>query len=353
MDPLLVRLTDVSKSFGGVAAVRPLDIAIRRGDFYAILGPSGCGKTTLLNLIAGFLLPDSGIVEIAGKDVTRLGPERRPTNMVFQGYGLFPHMTVRQNIAYGLRIRKTPAAEIERRVKEVIKLVRLEGLEDRAPDALSGGEQQRVALSRALIMRPEVLLLDEPLAALDLKLRKTMQAELRRIHHSIGGTFVYVTHDQGEAMGLANRIAVMKDGSLIQEGAAEEIYTAPKTRFVSTFIGEANVFPGRRQSDEVTLDSGLRFAHIGPDGPVVIVVRPEAMTLMPASAAKAQNLPLALSGRVDDIVFLGAHVKYEIAVGNGRVTVHSSDLGLRSQVRISSEVVVAWTPDAHRVLADD
>ena len=196
-------------------------------------------------MIAGFLRPDSGTIEIAGTDVTRLGPERRPTNMVFQSYGLFPHMTVRQNIAYGLKIRRAAKAEIERQVTEIVDLVHLEGLEERRINQLSGGQAQRVALARALIMHPTVLLLDEPLAALDLQLRKAMQEELRRIHHSIGGTFVFVTHDQGEAMALANRIAVMNDGRLVQEGSAEEVYARPTTRFVSTFIGEANVFPGR------------------------------------------------------------------------------------------------------------
>ena len=227
--------------FGDIVAVHPLDLAIYHGDFLAILGPSGCGKTTLLNMIAGFLFPNSGSIEIDGRDVTHIGPDQRPTNMVFQGYALFPHMTLRQNVAYGLKISKTPPSEIEARVDEMIELVHLEGLEQRAVTELSGGQQQRVALARALIMRPDVLLLDEPLAALDLKLRKTMQQELRRIHRSIGGTFVFVTHDQDEAMGLANRIAVMDGGRLIQEGNAEEIYAAPKTRFVSTFIGEANV----------------------------------------------------------------------------------------------------------------
>jgi spermidine/putrescine transport system ATP-binding protein len=242
----LVRLRGVSKSYGPVAAVQTLDLEIRRGDFLAILGPSGCGKTTLLRIIGGFVAPTTGTVEIDGQNVTALGPEKRPTNTVFQGYGLFPHMTVRQNIAYGLRTAKRPPDEIATRVDAAIALVRLEEFVTRSIDQLSGGQQQRVALARALIMRPQVLLLDEPLAALDLKLRQAMQEELRRIHQQIGGTFVFVTHDQGEALGLANRIAVMDKGVLVQEGGPEEIYATPKTRFVSTFIGEANVFPGRR-----------------------------------------------------------------------------------------------------------
>jgi spermidine/putrescine ABC transporter ATP-binding subunit len=353
MESPLVQLADISKSFGEVTAVQPLDITIRRGDFYAILGPSGCGKTTLLNLIAGFLFPDSGRIEIAGTDVTRMGPERRPTNMVFQGYGLFPHMTVRQNIAYGLRIRKTPQAEIEQRVGEVMELVHMEGFEGRSVAQLSGGQQQRVALARALIMRPQVLLLDEPLAALDLKLRKAMQVELRRIHHSIGGTFVFVTHDQSEAMGLADRIAVMESGRLVQEGSAEEIYEHPKTRFVSTFIGEANVFSGERRGGEVTLDIGPRFLDAGPDGPVVSVVRPEAMMLQTATSADSSNDSLTLSGRVEDIVYLGTYVRYTVAIGAEQVNVHSADVQLRNQIKIGSDVAVTWTPGDHRVLTGD
>ena len=217
----LVRLLGVSKRYGSVPAVKELDLEIQRGDFLAILGPSGCGKTTLLRMIGGFVAPTSGRIEIEGQDVTAISPERRPTNTVFQGYGLFPHMTVRQNIAYGLKTAKRPKDEIERRVDEAIALVRLQDFVDRAIDQLSGGQQQRVALARALIMRPRVLLLDEPLAALDLKLRQAMQDELRRIHSEIGGTFVFVTHDQGEALGLANRIAVMDQGAIVQQGTPE------------------------------------------------------------------------------------------------------------------------------------
>lgn len=349
----LVRLTGISKSFGTTVAVHPLDLTIHAGDFLAILGPSGCGKTTLLNMIAGFLRPDSGTIEIAGTDVTRLGPERRPTNMVFQNYGLFPHMTVRQNIAYGPKIRKKPKAEIERRVAEIIELVHLDGLEERRVNQLSGGEAQRVALSRVLIMHPKVLLLDEPLAALDLQLRKAMQEELRRIHHSIGGTFVFVTHDQGEAMALANRIAVMKSGRLVQEGSAEEVYAHPKTRFVSTFIGEANVFPGRRSAGEVLLDIGLRFPHAGPDGSVVSVVRLEAIKLLPGPVERPGNHDVALSGRVEDVVFLGDRVKYKIAVGAVKIVVEDSSANLRGRLPIGGDAVVAWSFDDQCVLADE
>ena len=352
-DQPLVQLTGISKSFGSTVAVQTLDLAIYAGDFLAILGPSGCGKTTLLNMIAGFLRPDSGTIEIAGTDVTRLGPERRPTNMVFQSYGLFPHMTVRQNIAYGLRIRRAAKAEIEKQVTEIVDLVHLEGLEERRINQLSGGQAQRVALARALIMHPTVLLLDEPLAALDLQLRKAMQEELRRIHHEIGGTFVFVTHDQGEAMALANRIAVMKSGRIVQEGSAEEVYARPSTRFVSTFIGEANVFPGRRTGGEVVLDIGPRFPHDGPDGPVVSVVRLEAIRLLPRSEERPPGLDIALPGRVEDAVFLGGRVRYKIVVGSVSVIVEDSSAEEDERLPVGSEALVAWRYDDQRVLADE
>jgi len=346
----LLRLRNVSKTFGAVVAVQPIDLEIRSGDFYALLGPSGCGKTTLLRIIGGFTEPTTGTVEIDGVDVTRLGPERRPTNMVFQGYGLFPHMTVRQNVAYGLRIAKLGAAETRARVDEIISLVRLGELAERMPDALSGGQQQRVALARALVMRPRVLLLDEPLAALDLQLRKAMQEELRRIHRSIGGTFVFVTHDQGEAMALANRIAVMDAGRCVQEGGPEDIYAAPRTRFVSTFIGDANTLAGRRQGGTVTLEAGASFADAGADEAVVVVVRPEAIALEPANAA-ATGAGIALTGKLADSVFLGPYVKYRVSLANGaEMTVHSPDIALRHRLALGDAVRLRWSPTQHRVL---
>jgi ABC-type Fe3+/spermidine/putrescine transport system ATPase subunit len=333
--------------------VHPLDLVIQAGDLLAILGPSGCGKTTLLNMIAGFAAPDAGTIKIAGIDVTRLGPERRPTNMVFQGYGLFPHMNVVQNIAYGPRRRGTPRDEIDRQVKDVIRLVDLGGLERRAVTELSGGQAQRVALARALIMRPKVLLLDEPLAALDLQLRKAMQEELRHIHRSIGGTFVFVTHDQEEAMRLANRVAVMQAGRLIQEGTAKEVYAHPRTRFVSTFIGAANAMAGRRLAGRVTLDVGVTFAEPGPDGRVVVVVRPEAMTVTQTADAIPADGTLRVSGRIADTVFLGSHIDYRIAVGNEIVAVEVSGAAPQQNLATGTDVVVTWAPDAQTLLADE
>ena len=346
-EPALVRLRNISKNFGTVEAVKPLDLDIHRGDFFAILGPSGCGKTTLLRMIGGFIAPTSGSIEIGGAEVTNLGPEKRPTNMVFQGLGLFPHMTVRQNIGYGLRIAKQPRAVIAERVREVLALVRLEELGERQIKALSGGQQQRVALARALVMRPQVLLLDEPLAALDLKLRQAMQEELRRIHHSIGGTFVFVTHDQGEALGLANVVAVMEDGVLAQLGSPEEIYSEPKTQFVSTFIGEANVFSGVRQDGEVRLNVGARFASAGGDGPVRVVVRPEAVSL----ARDHLEAEVVLQGELRDMVFLGPYVRYKVALDDGlEVIVNNADLSLRQGLEVGAKLRVGWTLSVHRVI---
>jgi ABC-type Fe3+/spermidine/putrescine transport system ATPase subunit len=343
----LVRLRGISKRYGEVSAVKHLDLEINRGDFLAILGPSGCGKTTLLRIIGGFVGPTTGTVEIDGQDVTGLGPEKRPTNTVFQGYGLFPHMSVRQNIAYGLKTARRPAAEIQQRVDQAIALVRLEEFVDRSIDQLSGGQQQRVSLARALIMRPQVLLLDEPLAALDLKLRQAMQEELRRIHRQIGGTFVFVTHDQGEALGLANRIAVMDQGEIIQEGGPEEIYSAPKTRFVSTFIGEANVFAGTRKAGMVRLDGGQPIKSPGPDGPVTIVVRPEAMQISPA----ALSTDVELGGVLIDIIFLGVFVKYIVALASGqRISVHNPSAALRRSLSLNQKIRVGWAAGDHRVV---
>lgn len=342
----LLRLRGLSKVYGQLTAVQPLDLDIHARDFVAMLGPSGCGKTTLLRMIGGFVAPTTGTIEIADVDVTALGPEKRPTNMVFQGYGLFPHMNVAQNIGYGLRLQKMPKGEIDARVGETIALVQLADLANRGIDQLSGGQQQRVALARALVMRPKVLLLDEPLAALDLKLRQAMQEELRRIHHEIGGTFVFVTHDQSEALGLANRIAVMRDGRLEQVGTAPEIYASPKNRFVSTFIGEANLLPGRRSNGTVTLAAGPKFSETGPDGDISVVVRPENLSAL----APEETAEVVLEGRVKDVVYLGSHVKYKVGVeGGSEMIVHARPEGMR--VREVGEMMrIGWLKRNHRIV---
>lgn len=350
--PVVVELSQISKSFGKVTAVHPLDLSIRRGDFVAILGPSGCGKTTLLRIIAGFLSPTAGIIRIAGVDVTKTPPERRPTNMVFQGYGLFPHMTVAQNIAYGLKVRQIEAGKTARRVAEIIDLVKLTGMGDRNISELSGGQQQRVALARALVLRPEVLLLDEPLAALDLKLRQSMQDELRHIHRTTGGTFVFVTHDQQEAMGLANKIVVMDHGKVVQQGSAEEIYFSPTNRFVSTFIGEANILSGTRSAGVVCFDAGISLPNVGPDESVVGLVRPEAITVSLRSSPPTSPDNMHLVGRIEDMIFLGPFVKYVVLTGDGtEIQVQSSNVALRGKLSVGAEVVLSWPSAALHVLA--
>ncbi len=309
----LLRLRGVAKAYGQLQAVHPLDLDIYPRDFVAVLGPSGCGKTTLLRMIGGFVRPSVGSIEIDGVDVTSLAPEHRPTNMVFQGYGLFPHLNVAENIGYGLKLSKTPRDETDARVAGAMGLVQLTDLAKRGVDQLSGGQQQRVALARALIMRPKILLLDEPLAALDLKLRHSMQEELRRIHQEIGGTFVVVTHDQGEAMAMANRIAVMRDGHLEQQGSPRDLYDQPATRFVATFLGEANLFEGERRKGEIRLADGARFAHGGRDGPVCVVVRPDYLSLLTRKPTDSQ---IELKGRLKDQLFAGTLTKLRI-VGEG------------------------------------
>jgi spermidine/putrescine transport system ATP-binding protein len=343
---IAVRLRGLSRSFGAVTAVHPIDLDIPRGDFLAILGPSGCGKTTLLRMMGGFVEPTSGRIEVNGSDITHLGPEHRPINMVFQGYGLFPHMNARQNVGYGLRLRKLDRATIASKVSGAMSLVRLEGYEDHMPTQLSGGQQQRVALARALVMDPQVLLLDEPLAALDLKLRQAMQEELRRIHRAIGGTFVFVTHDQGEALALANRIAVMKDGLIEQLGTPEEIYLRPATQFIAGFIGEANLLKGHRRGGRIEAACGIICGGDGPDGPVTLVVRPESVRRL----ADTDHADIALAGTVEEVVFLGAHVKYALILPGGeKLRVQEPVETVR--VALGETMRVGWSRLAQLVLA--
>jgi ABC-type Fe3+/spermidine/putrescine transport system ATPase subunit len=344
---MAVRLRGLSRSFGAITAVHPLDLDIPRGDFLAILGPSGCGKTTLLRMLGGFIEPSSGRIEVNGADITHLGPEHRPINMVFQGYGLFPHMNARQNVGYGLRLKKLDRAAVAKRVSEAMTLVRLDGYEEHMPAQLSGGQQQRVALARALVMDPQVLLLDEPLAALDLKLRQAMQEELRRIHRAIGGTFVFVTHDQGEALGLANRIAVMKDGRIEQLGTPEEIYFRPATHFIAGFIGEANLLKGRRKGGEIETACGINCRMDGADGPVALVVRPESVRRL----AGDDRADIEITGAVEEVVFLGAHVKYVLALPGGE-KLRVQDTAEHGRATIGEAMRVGWNKSAQRLIEE-
>ncbi len=315
-----VEAREVSKVFGGsgeeVRALDRVSVHVREGEFFTLLGPSGCGKTTLLRLVAGFEQPSEGEILLDGAPVSHLPPHRRPVNTVFQSYALFPHMTVAGNIAFGLEMQGRSAAETAARVEEMLALVQLGGLDRRRPAQLSGGQQQRVALARALANRPKVLLLDEPLSALDLKLRKDMQIELKRIQHDTGITFIFVTHDQGEALTMSDRIAVMSAGRIHQIGGPTEIYEHPTSHFVADFIGETNFLEGEileRNGDaaQVRLASGeTRLASAPAGGPaegkVSLAVRPERVGLCPLGDGAA------LSGRVETIVYFGTDTHYHL-----------------------------------------
>ena len=301
----MVSLTieNVSKNFGAVAAVDGVSIDIAKGEFFFLLGPSGCGKTTLLRMVAGFYEPDGGEIRFDARVINAVPPHKRNTGMVFQNYALWPHMTVWQNVSYGLELRKLDKAAVKRRVGRALELVRLTGLEQRRPNALSGGQQQRVALARALVIEPDVLLLDEPLSNLDAKLRIEMRHELRRIHAETGITTLYVTHDQKEALSLAGRMAVMCNGRVEQVGAPREVYLKPANRFVAEFIGQANVLPGVATDGEgglatIRTDYGQLRAPTDARGKVLCCVRPEALRLSDAAAN-------ALKATVADVTYLG------------------------------------------------
>ena len=311
----LLETVAIAKRYGATQALAPTDLCIYSGEFVVILGPSGCGKTTLLRLLGGFLAPSAGAVLIEGIEVTDTPPERRPTNMVFQGYGLFPHMTVAENVAYGLKVRKTPRAEIEQRVRQVLAQVSMDAFALRPASALSGGQQQRVALARALVLRPRVLLLDEPLSALDLKLRRSMQDEMRRLHRVVGGTFVMVTHDQDEALSLGSRIIVMEAGRVVQDGTPADIYRKPANLFVSRFLGDANVLPAVPNGD----GPAPAIPSKGPEGSPMLVLRPEAIRLSAEQPDPADPTVRALEGTLTERVFLGARTRYTADLGDARL----------------------------------
>ncbi len=319
----LVRFERVSRSFGDTKAVSGVDLAIYEGEFFALLGPSGCGKTTLMRLLAGFETPDAGRVVLGGRDISADPPHQRPVHMMFQAYALFPHLNVAQNVAFGLKRQGLPRAEITARVEEMLSLVRLEGLDRRRPDQLSGGQRQRVALARSLAPRPRILLLDEPMAALDKKLREETQFELMALQQRLGMTFMIVTHDQDEAMVVADRIAVMRDGQIAQIGRPAEIYEAPVDRYVAGFIGDMNLFEGRVSSVDGPL---IRLST--PDGvfdvegsgarlgdTAWLAVRPEKVAVHDQPPADARN---RLAGKIVDYAYLGDWTTYLVEVAPGR-----------------------------------
>jgi putative spermidine/putrescine transport system ATP-binding protein len=302
-----VRLIGLQKHYGDVVAVAGLDLEIAEGEFFSMLGPSGSGKTTTLRMIAGFELPTAGRVELHGQDVTNLAPFERNVNTVFQDYALFPHMTVGENVAYGLMIRKVARPERDRRVGDALAMVRLAGYEKRRPSQLSGGQRQRVALARALVNRPRVLLLDEPLGALDLKLREEMQIELKAIQQEVGITFIYVTHDQEEALTMSNRLAVFNKGRIEQIGAPAEVYERPATRFVAGFVGTSNLLSG-----------AVAQAIVGSDG--TFTVRPEKIRLEAPDGPVGSDETTAL-GAIADVVYLGADTRYVVRLDAGATLV--------------------------------
>jgi spermidine/putrescine transport system ATP-binding protein len=343
---------ELTKTFGG--AVRALDnvsVTIRANEFFTLLGPSGCGKTTLLRLIAGFETQDAGSIAVYGQVLDGLPPFRRPVNTVFQSYAVFPHLTVEQNVAFGLEMQRRPRREIAPRVAEMLTLVKLAGLEKRKPAQLSGGQQQRVALARALATAPRVLLLDEPLSALDLKLRTGMQFELKRLQAEIGITFVFVTHDQHEALTMSDRIAVMNGGRILQIGTPEDIYERPTARFVADFIGETNLIEARRIGERrFRLPSGdeVETAEAGPAGDAVtLAIRPERVMLAPPGS-------VGIAGEVEQLVYEGTDTTYHVQLAGGlRLRIREQNReGARARVTTGAAVTVVLPAAAIRVLAE-
>lgn len=323
MSTNIIELMNVSKLYDGTEALKKINLYIRKNEFLTLLGPSGCGKTTTLRIIGGFEHPTTGDVIFDGMNINTLPAYKRKVNTVFQKYALFPHMNIFENIAFGLRIKKIDSRLIKEKVGHMLELVNLTGYERRSVDSLSGGQQQRVAIARALVNEPDVLLLDEPLGALDLKLRKEMQIELKRIQQSLGITFIYVTHDQEEALTMSDTIVVMKDGSIQQIGNPEMIYNEPKNAFVAQFIGESNILSGIMQKDYVAEFGGRVFdcvdAGFGTQTPVDVVVRPEDVKIVAAEQGMLQ-------GRVTSVTFKGVH--YEMMVHTDTFTwmVHSTQM---------------------------
>lgn len=316
-----IDLVDISKDFGDTTVLENINLYIRQNEFLTLLGPSGCGKTTTLRIIGGFEAPSSGKVVFEGKEITKQPPYLRQINTVFQKYALFPHLNVFENIAFGLRIKKIPNADIAPRVAEMLRLVNLTGYEKRDIDSLSGGQQQRIAIARALVNKPKVLLLDEPLGALDLKLRKEMQMELKKIQKSVGITFVYVTHDQEEALTMSDTIVVMDKGRIQQIGTPTDIYNEPRNRFVAKFIGESNIIEGIMIEDYSVEFTGKVFPCVDKGfeikEPIDIVIRPEDLDIVPVEEGQ-------ITGKVISVTFKGVHYEMEVQSGSFTWTIHST-----------------------------
>lgn len=356
-----ITLTSVTKRFGDTVAVDNVSLQIEGGEFFSLLGPSGCGKSTTLRIIGGFEYPTLGEVFINGALMAETPPYRRPVNTVFQNYALFPHKTVAQNIAFGLQMQRAHKSEISEAVERSLDLIQLLGYNDRKPSELSGGERQRVALARALINEPTILLLDEPLSALDLKLRKQMQLELKALQRKVGITFVYVTHDQGEALALSDRIAVMSDGKILQVGTPSEIYDSPQSRFVADFIGTSNFLEGKLVSEnEITLTTQTPLKIVGTlnddiplNAPVTVAVRPERIDL---GVTPTPDIANCLRGVIQDESYLGTTLQYTIETDYPTpLIVHQQNTGRKDIHRFQrgDTVYLQWTPENAIVLESD
>lgn len=362
-DNTIISVRDVIKQFGSsVVAVNKVSLDIERGEFFALLGPSGCGKTTLLRMLAGFETPSSGRVLIDGDDMEGVEPNKRPVNMVFQSYAVFPHMTVKQNVAYGLKVTGTPKAEIDQRVQESLARVQLEEMAGRKPDQLSGGQRQRVALARALVKHPKVLLLDEPLSALDAKLREQMQIELVHLQQSVGITFVIVTHDQNEALSMADRVAVMNNGDVLQIAAPTELYEYPNCRFVADFIGKMNLFDGEVvgvKEQQVVVRAGPIASQVGDmtlpfeneaQGEVGIAIRPEKVQL---GKVEPKHEPIRLKATVNEVVYYGNESHVFLQTDSGvKITANMKNSSRNTHAGIvkDDELWVSWRPEDTLVL---
>ncbi len=342
-----VRISGVTKQYRDLRALDHVSLDIQAGEFITLLGASGSGKSTLLNIIAGFIKADAGMVEVGGRDLTRVPPHKRGLGMVFQQYALFPHMTVFENVAFPLRRRRVPKPELRRRVQEALEIVELGALGRRMPSQLSGGQQQRVALARAIVFRPPVLLMDEPLGALDKRLREQLQIEIKRLHRELGITFVFVTHDQEEALAMSDRIALLRDGRIVQVGTPDELYARPTEIYTAQFLGESNIFYGTVQTGVFhDRDCGHTLPLPGAvDGPVALVIRPEKIRV----SQSADELPVGyqpLSGTVQESSYLGSERRLDIALGDGRrVVARVRNDGPDSRVTPGTPVVVSWHPD--------
>jgi spermidine/putrescine transport system ATP-binding protein len=350
-----VQIQDVTKRFGAITAVDSVSLAVQRGEFLTLLGPSGCGKTTLLRMIAGFELPDSGRIFLSGRDVTLLSPNQRDVTTVFQHYALFPHMCVYDNVAFGLARRRIKREEISRRVSAALDMVQLGALSDRQPSELSGGQQQRVALARSLVVEPRVLLLDEPLAALDLKLRKQMQIELKGLQRRLGISFIYVTHDQEEALTMSDRIVVMNAGRIEQIGQCDDIYERPSTEFVAGFIGVSNIIEGtveRITNDISIVRAGAALFRASGDGlkpgeRVRFLIRPEKISL---STEIANDL---LIGTIESAIYLGESTHWKVSIAEGQsltVLEQNREPYDSRKSRIGQSVSLQWAPESAVIL---